>query len=154
MGLPPLLYFTPQAVVEKKRKWIKKWQAFGLFFAVSNGRINKRCERRYKGGWATYREDREQLFEQQGHRCHHCGQEGNTFKDLEAHHVLPWGRFPELRCKRENIVLLCHRCHKEVHNNPYLEIAMMEAKAKELGIDIDEHYDRDFFVYNRKIDMI
>ena len=125
----------------KKKKWIMKWHVFGLFFAISNGRLKKRDERRYKGGWSSYRENREELFEQQGHRCPHCGYEGKTFKDLESHHILPWSRFPELRDKRDNIILLCHRCHKEVHCNPYLNIQMMDAKAKELGIELKERYD-------------
>ena len=80
------------------------------------------------------------VFEAQGHRCAICGREFETHKAMEAHHALPWHRFPELRNRRENIVMLCHRCHKEVHCNPYKEIAMMEAKASELGINISERF--------------
>ena len=36
--------------------------------------------------------------------------------------------------------MLCHKCHKEIHCNPYKNIAMMEAKAKELGYDLTERY--------------
>jgi hypothetical protein len=36
--------------------------------------------------------------------------------------------------------MLCHRCHKEVHINPWKNIEMMKAKAAELGIDINERY--------------
>ena len=137
--------FTMNTFLEtmnNEKKWIRRWHAFGLCFAVSNGRIKKRDERRYKGGWVDYMDIREKLFEAQGRRCPHCGKEATTFKELEAHHVLPWGRFPELRNKQKNLILLCHRCHKEVHCNPWLNIAMMERKAEELGIDLAERYRR------------
>ena len=133
---------NPPFVAEKPKpkKWIKKWRMFGLFFAVSNGRLKKRDERYYKGGWKGYVDVRQDVFEAQGHKCPHCGKEVESFKDLEAHHILPWSRFSELRNKRENIILLCHKCHKEVHCNPYINIHMMEDKAKELGIDLKERY--------------
>ena len=124
----------------KPKKWIKRWHAFGLFFAVSNARLKKRDTRPYTGGWKTYHEDRNAVWEAQGHKCPICGTEFQSHKDMEAHHALPWARFPELRNKRENIVMLCHRCHKEIHCNPYKNIAMMEAKAKELGYDLTERY--------------
>lgn len=125
----------------KPKKWIKRFHIFGLFFAVSNGRLKKRDTRIYHGGWSSYHADREWIFEQQEHRCPMCGAEFESHKLMEAHHVLSWGRFPELRQKRENIVMLCHCCHKEVHCNPYLNIQLMEQKAKELGIDLKERYD-------------
>ena len=59
---------------------------------------------------------------------------------MELHHVLPWSRFPELRAKKSNQLLLCHDCHKEIHCNPYLNIRLMEDKAKEFGIDLKERY--------------
>ena len=136
IGNPPFSVEKP-----RKRKWIKKWHAFGLFFAVSNGRIKKRDERRIKGSWESWKEDKESVFNSQGHKCAHCGQEFESFRELEAHHILPWGRFPELRNKPANLIMLCHRCHKEVHNNPFKNLAMMKAKAAELGIDLKERYD-------------
>lgn len=60
---------------------------------------------------------------------------------MELHHVLPWGRFPELRGRRANIALLCHNCHREIHCNPWRNIEMMKAKAAELGIDLKVKYD-------------
>lgn len=130
----------PEKSFTNRGKWIKRWHAFGLFFAVSNTRLKKRDTRPYAGGWKVYHEDRSAVFEAQGHRCAICGREFETHKAMEAHHALPWHRFPELRNRRENIVMLCHRCHKEVHCNPYKEIAMMEAKASELGINISERF--------------
>ena len=125
------------------RKWIKRFHAFGLFFAVSNGRIKKRNTRPYTGGWKNYVNDRKEVFDKQQHRCPHCGKEVESYKDLEAHHVLPWCRFPELRDKKENLLLLCHRCHKEVHLNPWLNIRLMKEKAAELNIDLKVHYEQE-----------
>ena len=127
----------------KPKKWIKRWHAFGLFFAVSNTRLKKRDTRPYTGGWKTYHEDRNAVWEAQGHKCPICGTEFQSHKDMEAHHALPWARFPELRNKRENIVMLCHKCHKEIHCNPWRNIELMKAKAEELGIDLKERYDYD-----------
>ena len=60
---------------------------------------------------------------------------------MELHHILPWARFPEWRASSKNMILLCHRCHKEIHCNPWKNIEMMKAKADELGIDLKERYD-------------
>jgi predicted HNH restriction endonuclease len=62
------------------------------------------------------------------------------YDNMELHHILPLARFPELGQSIRNGILLCHRCHKEVHCNPYKNIRMMEAKAEELGIDLTERY--------------
>lgn len=45
-------------------------------------------------------------------RCAICGQVGN---DLA--HLLPKSIYPEYYTKRENLVILCRRCHEEYDNN-------------------------------------
>ena len=130
---------------ERKRKptWIKKWRAFGLWFAVSNTRLKRRDVRdfKYMEGHTQKQmcEIKGRIYKRNGGCCPMCGKPFDISK-LENHHVLPYGRFPELSKKAANIELLCHRCHREIHNNPYLNIQMMERKAKELGVDIKEHY--------------
>lgn len=121
---------------------MRKWHLFGLWFAVSNCRLKKRQERQereYSGGWKQYRENKEALYERQQGRCPHCGME-IPYRHMELHHILPWERFPSLRDEQRNAVMLCHQCHKEVHCDPWLNIRMMEEKAKELGIDLGEIY--------------
>ena len=66
----------------KPKKWIKRWHAFGLFFAVSNTRLKKRDTRPYTGGWKTYHEDRNAVWEAQGHKCPICGTEFQSHKDM------------------------------------------------------------------------
>ena len=63
------------------------------------------------------------------------------YKEFENHHVLPWGRYPEYRMKAKNMLFVCHKCHREIHNNPWLNIKLMKAKAAELGIDLKDKYD-------------
>lgn len=40
---------------------------------------------------------------------------GNT-NDLDAHHLIPVAKRPELRFKMTNGITLCRRCHKLVHD--------------------------------------
>jgi hypothetical protein len=86
------------------------------------------------------RERKGKLYERQQGICPECGQHF-AINQMEYHHILPWARFPELRGSIRNAVMLCHNCHKEVHCNPWRNIAMMKAKAEELGIDLKERYD-------------
>ena len=51
-------------------------------------------------------------------------------------------RVLELREQKENIEVLCVKCHKELHNNPWRLIEQMKAKAQELGINLEERYGR------------
>ena len=96
----------------------KTFKVLGLYFTVSNCRVKKR----HAG------------------RCTHCGRKFD-FDVMELHHVLPYARFQDLITDDRNMILLCHKCHKEVHCNPFLNIQLMQAKADELGIDLHDRYD-------------
>jgi hypothetical protein len=43
--------------------------------------------------------------------------------------------------KAKNMLFVCHKCHREIHNNPWLNIRLMKEKADELGIDLHDKYD-------------
>ena len=125
-----------------RRGWAKKFRAFGLYFYISNCRMKKRPIRdlMYSGAAENHVvNNKRKLYERQGGRCPHCNQPVD-YDSMELHHILPLARFPELGQSIRNGILLCHRCHKEVHCNPYKNIRMMEAKAEELGIDLTERY--------------
>ena len=83
---------------------------------------------------------RKHCYERSGHKCEICGQEV-TWKNNELHHILPINRFPQFAMDERNMQCLCHSCHKDIHCDPYKTIRQMEAKAKELGIDLKEYYD-------------
>lgn len=122
--------------------WCRRWRLFGLYFYISNVRMRKRQHRDIVNRGFAYdhvMNNKQKLYERQEHRCPHCGGEF-AFEALELHHILPIARFPELRESIRNSILLCHRCHKEVHCNPWRNIQMMRAKADELGIDLTERY--------------
>lgn len=126
-----------------RKSWAKKWRVFGIYLYVSNVRMRMRAKRDLL--FSGFREDRYienklKVYERQQHRCPHCGREFE-YAQLENHHILPVNRFPEYQWSIRNMILLCHGCHKEVHMNPYKNIEMMEKKAKELGVNLNERYE-------------
>jgi 5-methylcytosine-specific restriction endonuclease McrA len=68
-----------------------------------------------------------------GYRCAICGKK--IYRKAQLHHVLPYTFFPEYETDIRNIMLLCVKCHNEVHRNPYINIRLMEQKSKELGCE-------------------
>lgn len=136
----------PYQAEKPKRKWWKRSFRFGHFYLTfSNCRVKKRPTDGYsickysKLGKDIYKIKR-RLYEKQNGCCAECGQHFE-YAEMENHHVLPWGRFPDLRDREDNMVFLCHKCHKEIHCNPWRNIEMMKRKADELGIDLKERYD-------------
>lgn len=39
-------------------------------------------------------------------------------------------------------MMVCHKCHKEIHCNPYKNIALQEKLADEIGLDLRVFYDK------------
>lgn len=71
----------------------------------------------WNGGGSSIRPSthawRAAVFERDGYCCQRCGQVGI---DIQAHHVRPVARHPELANDIENGVTLCAPCHRWVHN--------------------------------------
>lgn len=123
--------------------WAKKLRIGRLYFYISNCRMKKRPIRDLMYGNNVQdhcQENKRKLYERQGGRCPICGQPFEYDK-MELHHILPIARFPELGQSIRNGVMLCRKCHKEVHFNPFKNIEMMQKKAEELGIDLKKRYD-------------
>jgi len=57
---------------------------------------------------------RKAVYERDDHTCQKCFVKGSG-KNLNAHHILPWALFPELRFEVENGITLCKTCHKRYH---------------------------------------
>lgn len=61
---------------------------------------------------------RDAVLDRDGHTCQHCGGR----EDLNAHHIMRWRDYPNLRYAVENGIALCWRCHQIAHGkNPKLE---------------------------------
>lgn len=127
----------------KRKRWILRYHLFGLWFAIANCRVQKRwgIENRLPSdkGRNDMREIKTKIYEKQGRCCPICGQHFE-YKEMEAHHILPFARFRELSMKHRNIIMLCHHCHREVHLNPYLNLQMQEDVAQHFGIDLKQRY--------------
>jgi transposase-like protein len=59
------------------------------------------------------RDAREACFRRDDYTCRACGQRGGK---LNAHHVWPFQRFPDLKYEVSNLVTLCKKCHDAFHN--------------------------------------
>lgn len=87
-----------------------------------------RAERRAFSAW------KQGIVDKRGGVCARCGKNGGGA--LELHHILSRAKFPQLVDMEENIMVLCHECHKEIHCNPFLNASLMERKAAELHVDL------------------
>lgn len=140
---PPYEHYYRQ-VPDTSRTFKKTWHVLGLYFTISNCRVKKRhacgyCRTKQDGKKMWH--EKQRLMELSGGRCPLCHAR-LSLRTAELHHILPYARFEDLANDERNLMLLCHDCHKEIHCNPWRNAHLMQQKARELGIDLDERYNR------------
>lgn len=60
-----------------------------------------------------YLEWREQVLKRDNEQCIYCGKKDDK---MNAHHILAWQFYPNLRFNVSNGVTVCQECHKKIHN--------------------------------------
>jgi len=70
---------------------------------------------------ARYAEWRVKVFTRDGHTCRKCKTKSEPGKKvyLNAHHIKPVAKFPELAYEVDNGLTLCDKCHKKEHNHKF-----------------------------------
>ena len=63
-----------------------------------------------------YYQWRKAVYERDHYTCQNCGKVGGK---LNAHHIKPFKRFPELRFDVNNGITLCFECHKLAHEGGF-----------------------------------
>lgn len=79
-----------------------------------NGGTTPERQHLYKQG--HWQELVQSIYARDGFHCRRCGAPKTERKGLHAHHLKRWANHPELRFDPENLVTLCHACHKWVHS--------------------------------------
>ena len=69
-------------------------------------------------GRKRYIEWRSLVYQRDNWACQDCGKVG---KNLNAHHIKEFSKFPKLRFDVNNGITLCEDCHKKVHKRIKLE---------------------------------
>lgn len=94
-------------------------------YVTYNIRLRKRNIRDSEQNIFDTRTFKKKVYQRAEGKCELCGKQ-ITWQEYQMHHILPIGRFPEYAMDERNLMCLCHKCHKNIHNNPYTEVEQME----------------------------
>jgi len=78
------------------------------------GKSRERTKFNVSPQWAKARG---QCFERDEFTCQDCGAVNGEGKAivLNAHHIMPYCDYPDLRLNLDNLITLCYDCHREKH---------------------------------------
>lgn len=88
-------------------------------FVIANGPVSIKNPRTLLGG-KLRKKIKGRKLEEQECKCEICGKDLSDWKHAELHHILPVSLVPELARDPKNMMILCHECHKAIHDNPFV----------------------------------
>lgn len=106
----------------------------------TTGDADAELRRMKRNGRVHAHKAKDALYRRQKGCCYVCGQHFETYQ-MQCHHLLPQNRYPELGSVRENMALVCPACHKEIHDNPFLNSRLMVQTACRLNVDLTKRYE-------------
>lgn len=59
--------------------------------------------------WKKKRKEIKELYDG---KCAICG----SSKNLQVHHIVPIQIIPTLKLDNDNLIAVCEKCHREIHN--------------------------------------
>ena len=129
-------------VGDKKKKHFKRMLRIGKlrFYITWNFRLKNTQIRDNEKKLFDIVPIKEKLWEREQGCCMMCGKQIGKFCNSQIHHVLPYARFPEFATNKENLLLLCRDCHKEIHTNPFLDCNLQQNTARKLGVKLKDYY--------------
>ena len=122
-----------------QRKWgfrIGKW----WLYISHNGPMKFRKRYNQPRQKSKLVDMKRKLVKQRGQVCELCGCHIERYCKTNIHHVIPWTRYPEGELDERNIMVVCQKCHSEIHNNPLLDASLIRKKSLQLGVDIKKIY--------------
>ncbi len=101
-----------------KKKQYRHWCVCGWHVYVSRRqmRMMAPAELRWRSRCKWRKRARAALWSKQLGRCARCG--GSLVRgEAELHHLVPKGLDEEKTLDLDNVVLLCGKCHREIHGH-------------------------------------
>ena len=89
--------------------------------------IKKKFNKAQFRGSPAWKRKRAEVLRQDHYRCQICG--CNT--KLQVHHIISLDINEKLKLDNNNLITLCSNCHKDVHNNLYSQIYLINLANKD-----------------------
>ena len=115
---------------KRKRRFLFRLWIFGTFLYVSNLKLLPYKRQRNNGTHSHKMRDlKRRLLEERGGGCQCCGKELDT-STCEFHHIVPYS-LNGWHSNENNLMLVCHECHRNLHLNPLLNARLIEKHVAE-----------------------
>lgn len=127
---------------KKHLKWMLRIGKL-RFYITWNYRLKNSSQRDQARNHNGIVQVKDMLWKKHEGHCQICGKKIEKYSASQIHHILNWWRFPEYETDERNLLLLCSDCHHNIHKSALLELKMQIQKAKELGINLYDYYNKE-----------